>query len=311
MRKWLIGCGVAVGVALCLLVAGGMIIGSYVKKRMPDLRQVDALAKQLQERYGDPEAFVPPLDGGVPPDRIALFAAVRDSLAGPRARDAETLRFLIDAQREHAPERPTAEKIADKIGLMQGSFSFFGGLLDYFKHQQQVLLAADMGPGEYQYWLALTSFSWLQWDPLAVPEDVAVLRRMQLLSEVEEAPAVFGTTFRAQLENARRGLVALPQRNPAQEAWLKALGAELDRPRSTAGFPFADRLPAATLQALEPYRSRLQLALPRGPGEIALEVMRPSDESGGFQFGIGERNSRRRHSRGAAADSAAAGGGHR
>jgi hypothetical protein len=278
---------------------------------MPDLKQAEQLAKQLQESYGEPADFVPPLDGGVPADRIALFATVRDSLVGPRARNAASLGFLIDAQRAPGTQQPTAEKIADKIGLMQGGLSFMGGLLDYLNHQQQALLTAGMGQGEYEYWLSLTSFSWLQWDPLAVPEDVEMLRRMQFLSEVEEAPRVFGTAFRAQLENARRELEALAQRTPAQEAWLKALRAELDRPRSTAGFPFADRLPAATLAALEPYRSRLQAALPHGPGEIALEVTRPSDDSGGFQFGIGDRNSRRRHHRGAAPDSAAAPGGQR
>src|SRR4029453_17295263 len=61
LRKVLIGCGIASALCLALVVVVGIVIGSYVKKRLPDIQHAGQLAEDMKTRYGRIDSFVPPL----------------------------------------------------------------------------------------------------------------------------------------------------------------------------------------------------------------------------------------------------------
>jgi hypothetical protein len=293
MRKWIMGCGVVLAVLCVALVGIGVVTTAWFKKRFPDAKQFRVTQEELHKRYGAPEAFVPPVDGSLPADRLALFAALRDSVAARRQEAAPALAFIEDAKRKRPAGRTTIEKIGDKIGFLQGGFSLVSGVLDYFSYQQRLLRDAGMGPGEYRFYQSLTSYSWLGWNPLARPQDVEALRSMEILEDVEAETAAADSLLRQQLANAQHALATQPPQTDAARALATALDAELGVPAEAGRFPFAGHLPVGWAAALAPYRDRLLAALPQSPAEVPLEVMHPTVHEQGPRFEFGERHRKR------------------
>ena len=282
MKKLLIGCAVAVGVCVAVLVVGGILVGSWVRGKLPDTKQLEQMQTQLHERFGAPEAFVPPVNGVPSRDRIEQFVAVRESLATHRANAAANLATFMHVVKRARPDgRPVMEKIVDAISVAKGGTLMAGSMVDYFRTRDRLLLANAMGEGEYSYYYGLTSFAWLQWDPLAKPEVREALQRVEFLNEVENARSRYGKLLARQLENTHKALEGKAGRTPAEEAALGVLRTELDAANRTDQFPFLGQVPAAAAAALEPYRARLQAALPQDPAEIALDLLRNNTESRG------------------------------
>ncbi len=287
MKKLLVGCAIAVGVCLTVLVLGGILVGSWVRGKLPDTKQLEQMQAQLQERFGAPESFVPPLGGVAGRDRIEQFVAVRESLTTHRANAAANLAtFMHDVKRARPDGRPVMEKIVDAVSVAKGGTLMAGSMVDYFRTRDRLLLANEMGEGEYCYYYGMTSFAWLQWDPLSKPEVREALKRVEFLEEVESARARYGKLVARQLANTQKALEAKPERTPAEEAALGALRTELEASSRTDRFPYVGQMPAAAAAALEPYRARLQATLPRDPAEIALDLLRhDSDSKGRMRWG--------------------------
>jgi hypothetical protein len=277
MRKLLIGCGALVGVVALCLVIGGVLVASWVRKNLPDSKELQAVHQQLEQRFGAPEAFVPPLDGVPAADRVARFVTVRETLAPQRAAAAGRLAsFLQQARRERAAERPWITKAVETFGMVRGGGELAVAMAQYFGSRDRLLLEAEMGEGEYRYLYGVAHFAWLGWQPTADSTVATTVRRIDpdLVEEVEGARGRIGRLLRQQLENQQRALEAKPQRTPAEEAALVALRAELPVAGREDALPFFGRLPAAWTATLVPYRERLAAALPQQPLEIALDVMR-------------------------------------
>jgi hypothetical protein len=282
VKKLLIGCAVAVGLCVVVLVVGGILVGSWVRGKLPDTKELEQMQVQLHDRFGTPESFVPPLDGVPSRDRIEQFVAVRESLATHRANAAANLATFMHVVKRTRPEgRPVMEKIIDALSVAKGGTIMASSMVEYFHTRDRLLLASQMGEGEYCYLYGLTSFAWLQWDPLSKPEVREALERVEFLNEVENARSRYGKLVARQLDNTRQALEAKAARTPAEEAALGVLRTELDAASRTDRFPFLGQVPAAASAAFEPYRARLQATLPQDPAEIALDLLRNNAESHG------------------------------
>lgn len=285
MRKILVGCGVLAGLLVVTLVVAGMLVSSWVKKRLPDTDRLEQMQVEVRERFGDPEAWVPAVGAELPADRVATFVALRESLATRRTEVAARLdRFLRDAKASR-PEDPTRiEKILHGIGLAQGGFTMVSGLLDYVNTRLRLDLASGMGEGEYAWYYALSTFAWLQWNPLIQEEKESALRAIDMLNEARDGRRELTDTFTAQLRSLRRTLEEKPARTRTDEDLLQRLRAGLDAARGDDSLPLAGNLPPAWAAALEPYRARLTATLPKEPAEIFLDWMLVQGERASVRF---------------------------
>jgi hypothetical protein len=285
MRKLLIGCGVLAGLLVVTLVVAGMLVSSWVKKRLPATERLEQMQAEVRERFGDPAAWVPPVGAELPADRVATFVALRESLATQRTEVAAGLdRFLHDAKASR-PENPTRlEKILHGIGLAQGGFTMVSGLLDYVHARLRLGLANGMGEGEYAWYYALSTFAWLQWNPLAEEGKESALRAIDMLNEAHEGRRELAHMFTAQLGSLRRALEEKTARTRAEEDLLQHVRTGLDAARGGDGLPLAGALPPAWAAALEPYRARLTATLPKEPAEIFLDWMLVQGERASVRF---------------------------
>ena len=84
-QKWLVGCGVGCGLVVLVVVA--LFAGSFffLKGSVDRFDEVVEQRTALEERFGEPESFVPAPDGAIPPERMETFLAVRDATTEARA----------------------------------------------------------------------------------------------------------------------------------------------------------------------------------------------------------------------------------
>lgn len=301
MRKILIGCGVLVGFVVMVLVIGGIVAASWFKKRFPDMARIEDLQKEVRDRFGPPEAFVPPTDGRLPADRIAIFAAMRDSLAIKRDAAAVGLgQFVEMAERAQEKERDPhhkpnkIEELSQAYRMATDGAAMFAGAFDYATTVQRTMLATGMGLGEYQWYYVLTTWAWLGFDPRQHAGDTR-----DVVEHVDREYRELARNFDQQLENARRALEAKPSRTPDEEAFLERLRRELED-SGRSGARFASALPEGWEAALRPHRGKLQAALPDRPVEVLLDLITDTEDDH-FKFDWQDR--RRRRSREAETES--------
>lgn len=283
MRKLLIGCGVAVALVVAILIAGGMFAASWFRKQFPEADQLEKRRAELVEKYGRPSAYVPPLTGIPEAARLETFVALRESLVTRRAEAVVRLAtFVRETKRGRPAERGFITKVVDAVGMTQGGASMLTGMLDYMGRRTRMQVDTGMGEGEYDYLYALTTFAYLQWDPLAATMDSIVGR--DLREEIAGQRFEQLSLFEQQLGNLQRALEEKTPRTPGEEALLDALCAELPAAREQNVFPFAGKLPAPIASALVPYETRLRATLPHDPVGAFLDVLLIAEQHGGVRF---------------------------
>ncbi len=288
MRKLLLGCGIAAALVVALLIAGGVIVGSWFKQHFPAAAQFERERKEIVQKYGRPEVYVPPL-GGVPEAaRLEAFVALRDSLV--EHRDTAAMRlgsFVRRAERERPAGRSVTTRIIDAVGMTEGGASMVSGILDYMGWRTRMQFASDMGEGEYDYLYALTTFGYLQWDPLGASSDSSEAAR-DFRRNIVAQKYELQTIFELQLANLQKALEQESSRTPDHEALLAALRTELPSAREKSAFPFAGTLPPHVRAALAPYESRLRADLPKTVNGAFLDVLQVSERESGVRFRWGE-----------------------
>jgi hypothetical protein len=285
MRKVLIGCGIVAALLVAVLIVGGMMISTWFRSKFPEVERIETNQNAMRERFGDPERYTPPRDGSLPPERLEIFVALRESLSTRRDSAAVGLvRFVRETKRTRSEDRGRMEKVMDAVQMARGGAEMTAGILRYFGERQQMQLDRGMGDGEYTYWLALTTLAWLGWDPLANPEVEEVFQGSDMRSDAVERREELLRMFRRQLGNLRRDLEAAATRTPAEERTLKLIVAELDAERPAGDAPFQGSFPPEWVAALEPYRARLTSTLPSEPGAIFLDLLRPDSDSDHVRF---------------------------
>ncbi len=151
-KKWFIGCGIGCG--LMLLILGGVGTCGYfgVKKIQEQVEGMEENADAVQARFGDADDFVPELDGAIPAARMETFLAIRDDMAPVRNETSEILNVLDDDG-------------GNWVAKAQAGMKMIPAMLGFVNQRNTILLANDMGVGEYQYIYALSYFVLLDKDP--------------------------------------------------------------------------------------------------------------------------------------------------
>jgi hypothetical protein len=259
--KWLMGCGIGCGLVVMVFVVVSVMIGLFFRETFRPIQEAVESHDALIEAQGDVEEFVPERDGTVPAARMEVFLSVREGMGDAR-RHLDT--FLA--------EFPPAD-LRDQEGVVNILMQVLGSLDDwlepmaaYVERRNQLLLESGMGPGEYLYIYGLAYYSWLG----NGPEEGPVVTR-------EGGGQMFGSddgTFSPQMVRRRyrryfvaflrNQLDAVPETDPALEAWRTELAAELARFESRPGsIAWRDGLPPAVGASLEPYRERLEASYSR------------------------------------------------
>ena len=285
-KNWLIGCGLGCGLLIALgvgLGAAGYFGVRHVAKRAEGL---EAARDSLVARFGPPEAYVPPADGSLPPERIEAFLMARHLMAPVRERTSRTLAVLDGTSGASLPAR------------LRAGVDFVPHMLAFIEDRDRALLKAGLGAGEYQYLYCLAYFDLLGKDPGDGPGFDVVARgdggeggrdwtlgsrrdsggdsRRRETVRREREDLVREELNRFQRENLRRQLESLDAQgggDGARAAWRARLAAELkrltDERRSLA---WEQGLPPATQASLEPFRDRLEQSYDAMTGVLELHL---------------------------------------
>jgi hypothetical protein len=243
-KKWLIGCGAGCG-GIILLAIVLSVVGSMWMMR-PMNEAVDA-QKALNEAFGARDAFVPPA-GGITPERMESFLAVRDSLMWQCDRFREIgEKFDRMEAIDNDEDVSTGEALKAVGGLMGSITGMVADMGRFTADRNRILLEKRMSLGEYAWIYVLAYHSWLGHQPGTSfetdPEAEAELSRMErkvirrlMLNHVEA------------LKEADLTIQAA--------TWEDEI---LRLERSEGGVPFEGaELPAGLRNSLAPYRERLE-----------------------------------------------------
>jgi hypothetical protein len=283
-QKWLVGCGI--GCAAMIVIVVALITGAvvFVRGKFAPLQTASESLKKVAEAYGAAEAFGPPTDGAISPDRMKIFLSVREALKGEQARiDAALANFDLDRlnQRQH-----TFGSVLRILNDMSNLIAPFG---EYVDHRNRVLLDKRMGLGEYAYIYSIAYHSWLH-HPLEEGPLILTQGRSQDRDRVfRDNPGLSPEGVHRQyrrlmlrwLENQLDSIQGVEQTK-----WRTILKAEIDRIDSNPGrIAWEDTLPLPIQKSLEPFRNRLTDTYHRSTNFIELltmDEMRQFDWSGGI-----------------------------
>jgi hypothetical protein len=275
-RKWLIGCGSGCGLVVLILVFLGFGAVRIFTSTVERIDRFEASQDRLETRLGAIEDYVPPRDGVVPDDRVAIFLEVREETAPSREMLERTIGGLPPARgRIVGPVRG--------FRYLRAFARFLPAMGEYLDERNQVLLDRGMGLGEYVFIHTLAYHWWLGHSPLDGPESVlgtsgdrGASTGLVLFDDESDlgerkAAARYGRLVRTLLRN---WLEALPEEagRQGEAGWrdrltreLAALEADPDRT------PWDGDPPAAMTRTLEPYRERLEASY--GPVTNRLDLL--------------------------------------
>ena len=241
---WLIGCGLGCGILVLLGVIGTSVGGLWVFRLFDTFDGAIATRGELEERFGTPEAFVPPSDGAIRADRMETFLAVRESLQPYCDRFQGT--FGAFQRMEEIDERGEPS-MREALGVVRSALGIAPLLGRFSAARNQELLDAGMGMGEYTYIYVLAYRSWL--DKPAEDEGGPLTSR-RLSGRVRNALA--------EMLRRQRERLAEEQTEGHQELidMLEAEIAALEEDRDRV--PWQDGLPEHLEAALAPHRERLE-----------------------------------------------------
>ena len=149
----LIGCGVGclllIIVAILIAIAGAF----FVKDTVSGFDDAVDTRDELEERFGEPEDFVPAPGGSIPPDRMEVFLAVRVATDEQRGRIVDLFESLPmnEEAAKRIEEAPFLEKMQAVLGITGSALGLGAAIGDFFEARNHALLEQGMGLGEYSY----------------------------------------------------------------------------------------------------------------------------------------------------------------
>lgn len=285
-RKIAVGCAVIVGLFAIVSVTSMVVLQRYVRNNMPDTERLEALQAEMDERFGEPEDFVPPLAGLPTPQRAEEFVAARSELH-------RLSRPIVAGMGSFADRME--EQTSSALGKLKFAVTSVGPGMELFREgigfiavADSILLARDMGRGEYLHWSLLATQGWLGFEPAAVETGEGDRARAmgQMAGELQEGAR---RVLMAQVANRRDALRELEDPTPAEQRWLAEVEAELERCREDSSrLPFVDPLPAGFGALFAPWRAELQATVPRSGPELFLEaaLLGEVETGGGVRINI-------------------------
>ena len=242
-KKWLIGCGggcaAVVVLSIVVTIGGGIIMMRPFDKAIDD-RQA------LEEEFGTPEDYVPPVDG-LTADRILRFLAVREGVLA-LCDDFEGLAadFRRMDELDRGEEKPSTGEVLKGVGNIMGTVMQLPGLLGKLSAERnELLLANRMSLGEYIWIYVLAYHSWLGYEPNTSFDD-----------EHEGSFSAKEIVLIRRMMNGHADALDAAGRAAEARLWREEAGR---LKRSAGGTPFATGdLPREITGALGPYRGKFQ-----------------------------------------------------
>lgn len=261
MKNFAIGCGVVLVVLLGLGALGVYQFKNWMQSKMPDMERFGERRTELVERYGDVRDYVPPVDGRYDPARVATFVEVRESLTAR----GEPLVADVDALIEESLQGGGGG-LRGFIGGISRAVNMLGDVLQYGAYADSVLMAHEMGRGEFTHYHLVLLFGWydleqarrdwgrqLQPDPEREADALEAAREMfdTFAKEAEEI-------LEAHLRNLRAA--AADAADDSTRAYLELVETVADQ------LPFTAPVPPTLDAAFEAHRVVLFETMPRTPG---------------------------------------------
>lgn len=256
-QKWLIGCGIgcaAIVVLVVSLVTGTII---YVRGKFQPLQEASDSRKEIVVAYGAPDAFVPPSNGAIAPERMEVFLSVRDSLKDTQARlDAALANFDFERLNQRQPSFGAVLRTLNDLS------NLIAPVGEYVNRRNRVLMDKRMGLGEYAYIYSIAYHSWLGHPPDEGPPILEKARQ-------RGRDRLSGNDSNLSPESVRRQYRRLILRlfgnqlnsikDAEQTKWRGLLKEEIDRvDRDPDRVAWQNNLPIPIEKCLKPYRSRLE-----------------------------------------------------
>ena len=246
MKKFLIGCGVLTGVVLLALAGASFFAVRWVKDNAPDLERREQLELEMVERFGTPYEYTPPVDGDYSADRVRLYARIRTDLHQLSA----PLRARIEA--EIRGEDPSSGGISGWFGRIRKGAGYFRDAFHYLADADSVLLAHDMGRGEYVHLTGFLVRGLLAVDPTefldleAPDEELSAFEEIAVEFEKETRQVVLD-----QWRNVLTADASAAEVTEEAEAWRSAVDQQLALTRrEEVPWPFFGAEPPASLEAV-------------------------------------------------------------
>lgn len=257
--KVLTGCGIGCLIVIVFAVGVSFMGYRWVKDATEAVEEAGRIEHELEETYGQARAFVPARGPGVPPDRMEVFLAVRESLTEQRDELGAAVAGLASAGRGGG--------VASGLRAARAGVSLAPLALGFSNARNRSLLDAGMGVGEYTWIYWLTYHAWLG-HPATDSDlheimngDTGADRSVQIHidggMEPERITWRLRRDIRAMLRNLEQELAEAD--DPDHGDVLRALAAELAELDADPGrIPWQDGLPEVFAAGLEAYRERLE-----------------------------------------------------
>ncbi len=277
---WILGCGLGCAAVVLVILGLGFLGARFARQTTQGFETAIETRKDLEQRFGPPESYVPAADGTVTQARLEIFLAVREASAPARERLTEAW-SNIPLSPEAAQELESqdfAEQMRSVFKITRSSVGLAAEMGELYEARNQAMADAGIGLGEYTYIYALAFYSWLGHSPSDGP-DSALSDGGSVGSRMGDA--FFGRVRSNLVQMLRNQLASLPvpaeggkgKDAEADDGWREALGNEIaalaaDRRR----LPWQDGLPPAIAASFEPYRDRLETSY--NPATNAFELGR-------------------------------------
>ncbi len=255
--NWLLGCGIGCAVVVVLSLGIALLGVRFVRQTTSGFEAAVETRKELEQRHGKADSFVPAADGSVAPERMAAFLAVREASAPARERLAEAWANipLSPAAARELESQGFAEKMKSVFEITRSGIGLGAEMGELYEARNRAMAEAGIGFGEYTYIYALAYYSWLGHSPAEGPESAG-----------GEDEAAFGprmgNVFIARirgdlLQILRNQMASLP--DGADEQWRATLAGEIEAVEGDSRrLPWQDGLPPQVAASFEPYRDALE-----------------------------------------------------
>ena len=256
-NNWVKGCGIGCGamvlIAILIFVGGGL----WIRGIFDGVRDLSDSEDELVETHGAPGDYVPAADQSIPPLRIEIFLAVRDSMSSGWD-DLESACTALPDKVESARGGPRKA-----FAVLTGLAGMVNPIAEHLDRRNRLLLDAGMGLGEYLHIYTTAYYGWLGKDPGAGPAaETGGMREMMFSGEdaTYSQERCFKESRRLMLGFLRNAIKSLPgSAEPGGDpALADRLAAELRRCEfQPTVLPWTEGLPTAAEASLVPYRDRL------------------------------------------------------
>jgi TonB family protein len=281
-QKWLIGCGTGCAVIVVLIVA--LVTGTvmYVRGKLRPLQDASESRDTLSRAYGAREDFIPSSDGTIGRERMDIFLAVRESLAGEQARLDTALRgFDFDRL------KPRQSSFREALRTLNDLSNLLTPAGEYVTQRNRMLLERKMGLGEYSYIYTMGYHSWLGHPPDDGPP---IFEQIRARSSARSSGGDTNLTPEAVRRQYRRLIIRLLEnqlrsvRDAGTTEWRRTLQQEIDRINGDTGrIAWQDNLPPQLEASLKPYRTRLEASYHSSTNWFELLTL---DENRQFEWNI-------------------------